>query len=76
MARRQTPARSLPDRVIWRQVIGIGVLGGIGFAMSLFITDLAFVSASGLETAKVGILATTMTTGITDALILPKRTPI
>ena len=66
---------SLPGGVVWRQVIGVGVLGGIGFTMSLFIADLAFVSASELETAKVGILAASVAAGITGALILLKRTP-
>jgi NhaA family Na+:H+ antiporter len=66
---------SLPGGVVWRQVIGVGVLGGIGFTMSLFIADLAFISASELETAKVGILAASVAAGITGALILSKRTP-
>ena len=66
---------SLPGGVVWRQVIGVGVLGGIGFTMSLFIADLAFASASELETAKVGILVASVATGITATLILFKRTP-
>ena len=33
---------SLPSGVTWSHVAGAGVLGGIGFTMSIFITDLAF----------------------------------
>ena len=32
----------LPKGVTWSHIIGVGFLAGIGFTMSLFITDLAF----------------------------------
>jgi len=48
---------SMLDGVSWRQVVGVGLLGGIGFTMSLFIANLAFGDTPALETAKVGILA-------------------
>jgi Na+:H+ antiporter, NhaA family len=32
----------LPAQVCWREVLLLGVLGGIGFTMSIFIADLAF----------------------------------
>jgi Na+:H+ antiporter, NhaA family len=32
----------MPDGVKWAHLIGVGFLAGIGFTMSLFITDLAF----------------------------------
>lgn len=50
----------LPRNVGWRQIIGIGWLGGIGFTMSLFIGNLAFPDPAGLERAKIGILAASM----------------
>jgi NhaA family Na+:H+ antiporter len=64
----------LPEGVCWRQIIGVGVLGGIGFTMSLFIANLAFGAASELETAKVGILAASVGSGIAGALVLFKKT--
>lgn len=65
----------LPGGVVWRQVVGVGMLGGIGFTMSLFIADLAFGRAAELETAKIGILAASVAAGIAGLLILWKRTP-
>lgn len=53
----------LPAGVRWRQVIGIGSLGGIGFTMSLFITGLAFTSGALVDAAKLGILAGSLLAG-------------
>ncbi len=47
----------LPSKVSWRQMLGIGWLGGIGLTMSLFISNLAFEGPVHLEEAKTGILA-------------------
>jgi len=51
---------TLPLNVSWPQVTAVGVLAGIGFSVSIFITDLAFVTAAATEQAKVGILAATL----------------
>ena len=64
---------ALPARVNWRQIIGVGMLGGIGFTMSLFIASLAFGGGSELETAKVGILAASVVAGLAGALVLWPR---
>lgn len=32
----------LPSRVTWRHIVGVGILGGIGFTMSILISGLAF----------------------------------
>jgi NhaA family Na+:H+ antiporter len=67
-------AAAMLDGVIWRQVVGVGLLGGIGFTMSLFIANLAFGDAPLVETAKVGILAASLISGIAGAIVLLRRT--
>jgi Na+:H+ antiporter, NhaA family len=61
------------DGIGWRQIVGVGMLGGIGFTMSLFIANLAFGEAPALETAKVGILVASVVSGVAGAIVLAKR---
>lgn len=54
----------LPTGVGWPHIVGAGMLGGIGFTMSLFVANLAF-RAEGVETeAKIFILAASVVAGI------------
>ena len=47
----------LPADLDWRHIIGAGMLGGIGFTMSIFITNLAFVDQpETINASKVAIL--------------------
>jgi NhaA family Na+:H+ antiporter len=64
------------DGISWRQIAGVGMLGGIGFTMSLFIANLAFGPTPGLELAKVGVLAASFISGLAGAIVLLKRRPI
>ncbi|MCC7229295.1 MAG: Na+/H+ antiporter NhaA [Fimbriimonadaceae bacterium] len=63
-------AASLPDRVIWLQMAGVGILAGIGFTMSLFIADLAFANPAHIETAKVAIFIASLFSGALGYWIL------
>ena len=47
----------LPQGVRWRELLLLGVLGGIGFTMSMFIANLAFEDPQLLSAAKLGVLA-------------------
>jgi NhaA family Na+:H+ antiporter len=60
----------LPEGINWRHVSGGGWLGGIGFTMSLFITDLAFSNGSLVDAAKLGILAASLIAGVIGWAIL------
>ena len=60
----------LPGGIGWRHVYGAGWLAGIGFTMSLFITDLAFSGDSLVEAAKLGILAASLIAGVVGWTIL------
>jgi NhaA family Na+:H+ antiporter len=55
---------ALPSGVRWSHVSVVGMLGGIGFTMALFIAQLAFSSGTLLETAKLGILCGSGLAGI------------
>jgi NhaA family Na+:H+ antiporter len=65
----------LPDGVTWPQIYGSACLAGIGFTMSLFVTELAFDDADILARAKVGILAASLVAALWGAVILQFRLP-
>lgn len=48
---------SLPDELRWSHLTGLGTLAGIGFTMSIFITNLAFDPAGTIQSSKIAILA-------------------
>lgn len=55
----------LPLDLAWRHVLGAGLLGGIGFTMSIFITNLAFTGhAEVINASKMAILAASLMAGI------------
>ena len=54
----------LPRGVTWPQIIGVGLLAGIGFTVALFITELAFDENEILAiNAKIGILSASVVAG-------------
>jgi len=63
---------SLPNQTSWTQLVGVAFLGGVGFTMSLFVTDLAFVSAEVITQAKVGILLASLLAGLVGFWLLRK----
>jgi NhaA family Na+:H+ antiporter len=61
----------LPSDVNWKQVYGISVLTGIGFTMSIFISNLAFTNDYFLNnSARLGILAGTLFSTILGVAVL------
>jgi NhaA family Na+:H+ antiporter len=54
----------LPLDLSWRHIFGAGLLGGIGFTMSIFITNLAFVgNAEEINGSKMAILLASLVAG-------------
>jgi NhaA family Na+:H+ antiporter len=62
----------LPAGINWRHIYGVAMLAGVGFTMSLFITDLAFVNPAYIIQAKIGIFIASIFCGISGYLILRK----
>lgn len=60
----------LPSGVGWRHIAGAGVLGGIGFTMSLFVANLAFTDPSIVTPAKAAILLASVVAGIAGYTLL------
>lgn len=63
----------LPRGVTWNHVIGVSALAGIGFTVSLFITELAFSDPLLADRAKVGIFAGSLIAGLVGAAWLRWR---
>ena len=60
----------LPEGVTTRYVIGAGALGGIGFTVSLFVTELAFGEEAVGTDARLGVLVGSLIAAIIGSLIL------
>jgi NhaA family Na+:H+ antiporter len=61
----------LPLDLSWRHIFGAGLLGGIGFTMSIFITNLAFVGQPELVTSStMAIFLASLTAGVAGYLWL------
>jgi len=54
----------LPNDLKWKNILGAGMLGGIGFTMSIFVTILAFDDPMTISHSKMAILAGSITSGI------------
>jgi Na+/H+ antiporter NhaA len=65
----------LPQRVSWGQLTGAACAAGIGFTVSLFITDLAFDDEGLVETAKLAVLMASLGAAAVAALILRSARP-
>jgi NhaA family Na+:H+ antiporter len=60
----------LPEGVSWKQIYGAGMMAGIGFTMSIFISGLAFASDDLQQIAKVGIFTASFISAILSLMWL------
>jgi NhaA family Na+:H+ antiporter len=63
----------LPRGVGWLEMIGVGMLAGVGFTVAIFIAGLAFDEAQLTAAAKVGILSASVLAGLLGAGFLAAR---
>jgi NhaA family Na+:H+ antiporter len=66
---------ALPAGVTWPMISGVGLLGGVGFTMALFIAGLAFADPAMVAQAKVGILAGSATAAVAGGWVLRRGLP-
>lgn len=63
---------SLEESLQWRDLLGVGIVGGVGFTVSLLVADLSFTGAAN-EGAKTGVLLASALSGLLGALVLGRR---
>ncbi len=67
----------LPPDLNWRHICGAGMLGGVGFTMSIFITNLAFVgNMETINASKIAILLASLAAGTIGFLWLKAYAPV
>lgn len=60
----------LPENVNYMQLFGVSLLGGLGFTMSLFISNLAFEDENLVTAAKMGVIIGSLVAGVLGYIIL------
>ena len=65
----------LPKAIDLRQIFAVAWLGGIGFTMSLFITELAFVEQNLADEARIGVIIGSIISGVGGYLVLRMSLP-
>lgn len=67
----------LPKGIKFKQIIGVAILAGVGFTMSIFIANLAFAETpSYIDSAKIGIIIGSLISGIMGYIVLRLTTTI
>ena len=65
----------MPSGVRWSHLWGAGLLGGIGFTMSIFISELGFPSELMVDDAKISIFVASFLSGAAGYVLLSKVLP-
>lgn len=62
-----------PRGASWAEILGVGLVAGIGFTVSLFVTALAFADPRQVADAKIGVLAASALAGALGFALLRSR---
>jgi NhaA family Na+:H+ antiporter len=54
----------MPRGATWTEILGVGLLGGIGFTVSLLVTSLALPDEMASAEARLGILSASVIAGV------------
>lgn len=66
----RTGVGRMPSGARWPQLTGVGLVAGIGFTVSLFITDLAFDEVALQDAARIGVLVGSILAAIAGTAVL------
>lgn len=61
-----------PKELSWGNIIGAGFIGGIGFTMSIFITNLAFGDENLISAIKIGIFISSFVAAIIGVVLIKR----
>jgi NhaA family Na+:H+ antiporter len=61
---------ALPTNTSWKEIFGVSILAGIGFTMSLFVSNLAFSDPHMIDQAKIGIFFGSIMSGFIGFFVL------
>jgi len=61
-----------PEDLSWQEIIAVGFLGGIGFTMSIFITQLAFIDETLISAVKLGVFSASFIAAVIGVLLIIK----
>ena len=65
----KTGVAHLQEGITWKNLVGIGLLGGIGFTMSMFISNLAFTDEELVSNSKLSILIASTVAAIAGLIV-------
>lgn len=66
----KTKLTALPSQVSWKHLTGAGLLAGIGFTMSIFITLLAFADENAITGSKIATLTASLLSAVAGLSIM------
>lgn len=66
----KTKVANLPEGATWKHIFGVGLLGGIGFTMSIFVAMLSFENPTHIEEAKLAVLLASLCAGFLGFIYL------